>query len=163
MNVVLTMAGVGEAASVVGILSFGIEIAQGLLQYYGSWKDQDGNVADMCASIDSLSRTLAVLHKTFQPPDPPSTSIEKEVKEVADRVKMAMKKLKDELGKVRNTDSSKLGARAAIRRHVLRALYPFKEETLLKIQKAVSEARSNLNLILQVVQMLVYLGLICLS
>ena len=93
------MAELGVAASVVGILSFGIEIAQGLLQYYGSWKDQDSDVADMCASLDSLSRTLAVLSETFQRHDPPSMSIQKRVVESVDRVNIVMKKLEDELKK----------------------------------------------------------------
>ncbi|OCK89794.1 uncharacterized protein K441DRAFT_699583 [Cenococcum geophilum 1.58] len=39
-----------------------------------------------------------------------------------------------------------------MRRHVRRALYPFREETLSKIQRVVSEARSNLYLALQVLQ-----------
>lgn len=156
------MAELGVAASVVGIISFGIQIAQGLLQYYGSWRDQDSDVADMCASLDSLSRTLMVLSETFQRHDPPSMSMQKRVVESVDCVNIAMKKLDDELKKVQNTESPKPGGRAAMRRHVRRALYPFKEETLRKIQNAVSEARSDLNLTLQVLHMLVYLGLISL-
>jgi hypothetical protein len=94
------MAELGVAASVVGIISFGIQIAQGILQYYGSWRDQDSDVADMCVSLDSLSRTLAVLSETFQRHDPPSMSIQKRVVESVDRVNIVMKKLKDELKKV---------------------------------------------------------------
>ena len=77
VDVVLTMAELGVAGSVVGIISFGIQIAQGLLRYYGSWRDQDSDIADMCASLDSLSRTLAVLSETFQRHDPPSMSIDR--------------------------------------------------------------------------------------
>jgi ankyrin repeat domain-containing protein 50 len=152
------MAEFGVAASMVGIISFGIQIAQGLLRYYGSWRDQDGNVADMCASLDSLSRTLAVLSETFQRHDLPNLSIQKRVVESVDCVNIAMKKLEDELKKVQNI--SKTGVRTVMRRHVRRALYPFKEETLQKIRSAISEARSDLNLTLQVLHMLVYLGLI---
>ena len=162
VDVVLTMAELGMAASVVSVISFGIQIAQGLIQYYGSWRDQDSDVADMCASLDSLSRTLAVLSETFQRHDPPSMSMQKHVVESVDCVNIAMKKLEDELKKVQNTESPKPGVRAAMRRHVRRALYPFKEETLRKIQNAVSEARSDLNLTLQVLHMLVYPGLISL-
>ena len=154
------MAELGVAGSVVGIISFGIQIAQGLLQYYGSWRDQDSDIADMCASLDSLSRTLAVLSETFQRHDPPSMSIQKCAVESVDRVNIVMKKLEDELKKVQSTESPKPGVRAAMRRHVRRALYPFKEETLQKIQNAVFEARSDLNLTLQVLHMLVYLGFI---
>ena len=113
----------------------------------------------MCASVDSLSRTLAVLFGTLRQHPPPSMSIQKRVVESVDRVNIAMKKPEDELEKVKNTDSPKPGVRAAMRRHVRRGLYPFKEETLQKIQKAVSEARSDLNITLQVLYRLIYLGL----
>jgi len=156
------MAELGVAGSVVGIISFSIQIAQGFLQYYGSWRDQDSDVAGMCASLESLSRTLTVLSETFQRHDPPSMSMQKLVVENVDYVNVAMKKLEDELKKVQNTESPKPRVRAAMRRHVRRALYPFKEETLQKIQNALSEARSNFNLTLQVLHMLVYLGLISL-
>jgi hypothetical protein len=162
VGVVLTMAELGVMASVVGITSFGLQIAEGLLQYYGSWKDQDSDVADMCVSLDSLSRTLAGLSETLQRHNPPSMPIQERVVESVDRVNITMKKLEDELEKVQNTESPKPGVRAAIRRHVRRTLYPFKEETLRKIRNAVSEARSDLNLTLQVLHMLVYLGLISL-
>ena len=88
--------------------------------------------------------------------------MQKLVVENVDCVNVAMKKLEDELKKVQNTESPKPGVRAAMRRHVRRALYPFKEETLQEIQNAVSEARSDLELTLQVLHMLVYLGLISL-
>jgi len=156
------MAELGAAASVVGIVSFGIQIAQGLLQYYGSWRDQDSDVEAICASIDSLSKTLALLSETFQRHDRPRISIEKRVVESVDCVNIAIKKLNDELEKVQNTASPIPGVRATVRRHVRRTLYPFKEETLRKIQNAVSEARSDLNLTLQVLHMLVYLRLISL-
>ena len=88
--------------------------------------------------------------------------MQKLVVESVDCVNVAMKKLGNELKKVQNTESPKPEVRAAMRRHVWRALYPFKEETLQKIQNAVSEARFNSNLILQILHMLVYLGLISL-
>ena len=156
------MAELGVAASVISIISFGIQIAQGLQQYYESWRDQDSEVADMCASLDSLSRTLAVLSETFQRHDPPSMSIQQRVVESVHSVNITMKKLEGELEKVQNRESPIQGVRDAIRRHVRRTLYPFKEETLQKIQNAVSEARSDLNLALQVLHMSVDLGLISL-
>jgi hypothetical protein len=51
----------GVATGVVGVLSFGIQLAQGIVQYYESWKDQDSEIASMHASIDGLRGTLEVL------------------------------------------------------------------------------------------------------
>lgn len=119
----------GVAGSVVGIVSLGIQLTQGLLKYYGSWKDQDNVVADMCVK-DSVEKNINTMYGT-------------------------MRKLEDELGKVRDAESPKVGVRSAMRRHVRRGLYPFREETLNKIQRVVAEAHQNLDLALQVLQMFV--------
>ena len=147
----------GVAGSVVGIVSLGIQLTQGLLKYYGSWKDQDNDISDMCASLDSLQRTLTILSKTIQPPARFGMSIKDSVEKHVNRIHSALERLKDELRKVQGTESPKPGSRSAMRRHVRRALYPFREETLSKIRRVVFEARSNLDLALQVLQVFVYL------
>jgi predicted transcriptional regulator with HTH domain len=147
----------GVARSVAGIVSLGIQLTQGLLKYYGSWKDQDNDISDMCASLDSLRRTLVILSETIQPPARFGVSIKDSVEKNINRINGALEQLKDELRKVQGTEPLKPGARSAMRRHVRRALYPFREETLSKIQRVVSEARSNLDLALQVLQVFVYL------
>jgi hypothetical protein len=53
------------AGSVVSIVSLGIQLTQGLLKYYKSWKDQDNIVADMCTSLNNLSGSLTVLEKAL--------------------------------------------------------------------------------------------------
>jgi hypothetical protein len=156
------MAELGVAAGVVGLISFGIQVAQGILQYYDSYKDQDRKVASMCTSVDSLRRTLAVLSDTLQKHDPLGKSKEEIVVQSVNQVNITMKRLDDELKTIENSESPKPGLRAAIRRQTLRMYYPFNEKTLQEIQNAVSEARSNLSLTLDVLQMLVYLGLISL-
>jgi hypothetical protein len=147
------MAEAGVVASAVGILSFGIQIAQGFLKYYGSWKDYDSDILNLCSSLDSLKRNLVLLSETVQRQITPSMQIATDVKKSINRVHQEMKKLELELGKIHETESPKIGVRATIRRHVLRAYYPFKEETITKIQRVISEARANLNLILHVLQM----------
>ena len=114
----------------------------------------------MCASVDSLSKTLAVLSETLQRHDPPGLSIQKLMVENLDRVNVMMKKLEEELKKVQNTESSKPGKLAVMRRHIRRGWYPFQEKTLQKIQDAVSKACSDLDLTLQVLHMLVCPGTI---
>lgn len=158
------MAELGVASGFISLVSFSIQITQGLLRYYESWKDQDNDVSDMCASLHSLSRTLTILSETIQRRATPGMRIEKGVEENVNCVNEAMKKLEDELRKVQGTEFPKLGVRAAMRRHVRRGFYPFKEKTLGKIQRAISEARSNLGVALQVLQVFVYLefiGVVC--
>jgi hypothetical protein len=150
----------GVAGSVVGIVSLGIQLTEGLLKYYASWKDQDNDISAMCASLDSLQRTLTVLSRTIQPPARFGMSIKDSVEKNVNCITGILEKLKDELEKVQGTEPPNPGARSAMRRHVRRALYPFREETLSKIQRVVSEARSNLDLALQVLQVFVYLRFI---
>jgi len=148
----------GVASSVVGIVSLGIQLTQGLLKYYGSWKDQDNVVADMCTSLDNLSGSLTVLEKALQPPARFDKSVKDSVEKNINAMYGTMRKLEDELRKVRDAESPKVGVRSAMRRHVRRGLYPFREETLNKIQRVVAEARQNLDLALQVLQMFVCPG-----
>ena len=148
----------GVAGSVVSLVSLSIQFTQGLLKYYGSWKDQDNVVEDMCISLDNLSRSLTVLEKALQPPARFDGSVKDIVKKNVKTMYDTMQKLGDELCKVRDAESPKVGVRSAMRRHVRRAFYPFKEETLRKIQEGVSEAHHNLNLALEVLQMSVCPG-----
>jgi hypothetical protein len=151
------MAEFGVVASVVGIASFGIQITQSLLKYYGSWKDYDSDVSSLNASLDILERNLNLLSETIQTHDAKALKVKGDAKENISRVDEAIKKLAVELRALQGTEPPNLGVRAAMRRHVRRALYPLKEETLVKIQRAVSEALTNLSLILHALQMSVYL------
>jgi len=147
----------GVAGSVVGIVSLGIQVTQGLLKYYGSWKDQDSDVSEMCISLDALSRTLTILLETIQPPAKFGMSITENVEKNIKNIDQALSKLKDVLRKVQGPESPKPGVRSAMQRQLWRALYPFTKETLSKIQRIVSEAHLNLNFALQVLQVFVYL------
>lgn len=148
----------GVAGSVFGIVSLGIQITEGLLKYYGSWKDQDNDVADMCTSLDNLSESLLVLRKIIQSQAGFDKSVKDSVEKHINAMDGTMRKLNDELDKVRNAVSPKVGVISAMRRHVRRGLYPFREETLKKIQRVVAEARQNLDLALQVLQVFVCPG-----
>ena len=143
----------GVAGSVVGIVSVSIQIAQGFLKYYESWKDQDSVVGNMCISLENLSRSLTALEKALQPPATFDESVKDIVKKNINTMDGTIQNLDVELRKVRDAEVPKVGLRSAMRRHVRRAFYPFKEETLRKIQADVSEAHHNLNLALEVLQM----------
>jgi hypothetical protein len=146
----------GVAGSVVGIISLSIQISQGLLKFYRSWKDQDSVVSDICVSLESLSETLTIILTAIQPPAKYDKIVKNNVEENIDRMSGTLKKLEYELKKIQGTEIPKSGARATMRHHIRRAFYPFKEETLNQLQRAVAEARSNLDLALQMLQMFVY-------
>jgi hypothetical protein len=147
----------GVAGSAVGVISLGIQTAQGILWYYGAWRDRDDDVLTMCASLDNLKGTLDVLLKAITPPAAFSKDVKENVEKSIDTFNGTLQKLRAELDKVKDTEPPKSGARSKFRRHVRRALYPFKEATLAKFQGGVSDARSNLSLALDVLKLCVCL------
>ena len=138
----------GVAGSVVGIVSFGIQLTHGLLKYYESWKDQDHVVENICISLNNLSGSLTVLEKALQPPAKFDKSVKDSVEKNINAIYNTIQKLKDELRKVLDVVSPKVRVQSAMRRYVQRAFYLFKEETLSKIKQDVTKAHLNLNLAL---------------
>ena len=141
----------GVAGSAVGVISLGIQVEQGLLKYYASWKDQDADISRICASLGSLRGTLAAISE--QSLSKFEEGMKESVEKNIDLVREGLEELAKELEKVRSAESPRSGAREALRRHLRRAYYPFKEETLLKIQRVISDTRSNLNLALTTLNM----------
>ena len=138
----------GVAGTAVGVISLGIQTAQGILWYYGAWKDRDDDISTMCTSLNNLTETLNVLLETIKPPAKFHQNVKDNVENGIRTFGETLKKLDHELKKVKGTEPPKPGTRSTIRLHLLRLLYPFKKDTLEKIQKVVSEARSNLRLAL---------------
>ena len=144
------MEGLGAASGVAGLLSLGIAVCQSLLDYYHSWKEAEDNVAKTYASIEELSKTLKLLAV--------ATDSKEFNGDIVDRIRNSiesstesLRNLEHKLNKVRVValqDGWKDKAKAQFRR----ALYPFKESTLAKLRELSSEARDNLSLALNVLQ-----------
>ncbi|KAL9121680.1 MAG: hypothetical protein Q9187_001757 [Circinaria calcarea] len=131
------------AGSAVGMISLGVTVCQSLLQYYNSWKDSQKDIAAMYSSLEGLTKTFRLLEtaigdRTFN-------------KEIVVRITQSLAScdtgleiLKKKLAKVETTQVNDLEAR--VRAHVRRALYPFKESTLMKLRETISDLRDNLSL-----------------
>jgi hypothetical protein len=52
----------GLAANVVGVVSLGLTVCQGLLTWYGSWKDAPADVEQMRESIKALNDIFKFLN-----------------------------------------------------------------------------------------------------
>ena len=146
----------GVAGSIVGLVSLGIQISQGLLTYYESWKNSNSTISYMYVSLENLSKTLEIIKDAIQSPKRYDKSTVEYVEEHISHVRSALQELDDQLKRVRAENIPNAGTRAVMRKHVRKLLYPFKEETLNSIQRVVAEARFNLDLGLQVLQLLVY-------
>lgn len=55
----------GVASGVVGIISFGISICQGLLTYYNAFRDSEEDIGQMCPSMENVAKTLLAIDLTL--------------------------------------------------------------------------------------------------
>lgn len=139
------------AASVVGILSFGLTVCNGLLEYYNSWKDAEGDVAKMYLAIQGLAKTLvlvklAVNHKEF------NRSIVSQIEESINSTQDGINSLNKKLDKIK-ISSPQQGWKEKSKVQFRRALFPFKESTLVKLKELSNEQRENLSLAIDLLQM----------
>lgn len=142
---------VSIASSAVGILSFGLTVCHGLLEYYHSWKDAEGDVAKMYLAIQGLAKTLvlvksAIQHKKF------NRSIVSQIEESINSTEVGIISLNKKLDKLKINlpqDGWKEKSKVQFRR----ALFPFKESTLVKLKELSNEQRENLSLAINILQM----------
>lgn len=148
--------------SAVGIISLGIQVCRGLLQYYGSWKSQTQSIAKMVSSVESLTSTLELLKDVVGNEAFSKDKAENIVAKITD-CQSGIEELSAELEKVRevNTAEATSGFRDKLRQHGKRLLYPFRESTLLKMQEAVDDVRTNLFLAMETLNLYVCSLVLC--
>ena len=144
------MAELGVAGSAVGIISLGIQVCQGLTQYYGSWKDAPRDVAQMCTLVRNLEETLKVLKVTIKNKGV-ATQAETRVQNIIAACTVSINKLQGELIRVQEVKGASLWSKAHGQGR--RLLYPFRESTLLKLMGFVAEIRENLSLAVDVLHL----------
>jgi hypothetical protein len=139
------------AGTAVGIASLGIQVCQGLVSYYDSWKDYDPDVRSTYDAITDLSKTLTLLKSTL---DQGNADEER-----AERVKTCMKSCEDILLNLEKKRQSlqryrtPMGTRERAQSMLQRSLYPLRKESLSKIKADVAEVQERLALTLQVLQL----------
>ena len=145
------MEALGTASAVAGILSLGIEVCQGLLKYYNSYRGAATDVARMYDSVESLNTTISILKRTLNrgsiAPD-----VEKDVVKSIKLCESGFKKLENKLKKVKILVSGD-GWQEKAKNQLKRAAYPFRESTLVKLREIVNEQRDQLGLAMSVLQL----------
>ncbi|KAH0545421.1 hypothetical protein FGG08_000562 [Glutinoglossum americanum] len=143
---------VSAAGSAVGVVSLGLAVCRGLLQYYNSWKGYEGDIAATLGSLEGLTRTLQLLETSIKG-DGFNPEIVAGVKGCIRSCEGGVSSLQKKLEKIQAVEMpAKLGSWERIRSHGRRALYPFKESTLAKLREIVSELRDNLGLAVETLQ-----------
>lgn len=141
----------GIASGVAGIVSFGIELCQGLLEYYHSWKDAETEVLTTVNSIQDLTKVLLLVKSTLDNQDLKPEIIVKIHESIA-LCEGGIANLNKKLQKIQvfslcDTVSERLLSQAR------RALYPFKKSTLIKLQEIVGDLQDRLHLTLTILDM----------
>lgn len=144
------MEALGVSSGVAGLISLGITVCQGLLDYYDSWKDAESHVERMYTSIQALTKTLrllesAVQHKAFDP------DVVIRVEDCIKSVEKGLQSLQRKLDKVRLVLVQE-GWKAKAKSQLRRTLFPFKESTLAKLNELGNELKDDLSLALNLLQ-----------
>ena len=138
------------ASGVAGLLSLGIAVCQSLLDYYDSWKKAEEKVAKTYASIEELSKTLKLLALAIQSKDFNGDIVD-QIRNSIESSTESLRNLERKLNKVRVVRVQN-GWKDKTKAQFRRTLYPFKESTLAKLRELSCEARDNLSLALNVLQ-----------
>lgn len=136
--------------SAVGVISLGLTVFSGLLQYYGSWKDSEREIAATYSSIEELTKTLMLIRDTLEGQSFRRSNVDR-VTESLDSCSAGVQSLEKKLAKIRATTPYKPGEK--IRAHARKAAYPFKKSTLIKLGELVSDLRDNLSLAVDALQL----------
>nr|POF14311.1 hypothetical protein CFP56_03335 [Quercus suber] len=139
------------AGSAVGIASLGIQVCQGLLSYYNEWKDYKADIRSVYDAITDLSRTLTLL----------KTSLDDDLldEERTERVKSCLTSCEDALVELskRRQELQKYAQAEGLRQRtwseVQKLGYPFKKDTLGKLQETVMQIQERLKLALQILDL----------
>lgn len=141
----------GVAGSAVGIASLGIQLCQGLLDYYQDWKSYHDDISEACDKVSSLGRTFELLRKTLEEP---CVEVDRttRVQECLESCKRSVEGLGKTFNKVKVAEQPE-GLRSKMRAVTKRAAYPFKASTLAKLSEKVDEMLKHLSLTVQILHL----------
>jgi hypothetical protein len=139
------------AGSAIGIASLGIQVCQGLLAYYDSWKGYNSDITTAYNCVSDLCKTFKLLEETVdrQSLDPARSE---RVEQCLGSCVSSLEKLKKKLQKLQ-THLTPSGLRQKTWSELQRLYYPFKESTLAKIREIVTDLREHLSLAVQVLHL----------
>ncbi|KAK3173425.1 hypothetical protein OEA41_006754 [Lepraria neglecta] len=141
------------AAGVAGLVSLGIEVTQSLVDFYNAYKKRDSDLVGMIERLESLLDIFQCLEKTlldrnFQADE---QGLIKRIETLIKNCDELIQELRDECQKFSKASSN--GIKAAVRVAGHRAIYPFRQSTLQKLDEDIGEIRANLSSALDVLQL----------
>jgi ankyrin repeat domain-containing protein 50 len=140
-------------AGVAGLISLGIQVTASLVKFYAAYKGQDTDVARTTEKLESLWDTFRFLHAALQSRifRPDEQDLIKNIESSIQECEELIQELKEECEKCQKASTT--GIKGTIRTASRRAVYPFRQSTLLGLDEAIGEIRHNLSLALDVLQL----------
>jgi hypothetical protein len=139
------------ASSTVGVVSLGLTVCQGLLEYYGSWKSYRRDIDTTCGSLASLISTISLLSAAIHGRVLDNAAVTR-VQECINSCQDGIRHLEKKLDKVKGCQLP-VSLKDTFSSQTRRLFYPFKISTLAKLHETVSDLQGNLSLAIQVLQM----------
>ena len=137
------MAELAVAGSAIGIISASIQVRQGLVSYYDSWKGCHQDIANTAETIATFSGILKTVLAVLERQGDGRAIFDKQIDDVMSQCKKHTDTMSMELAKFeRYPQSAEL--RYRIQSQLRRLYYPFKEGTLAGLRDTMHDARSNL-------------------
>ena len=143
-----------DLGTAVGVISLGIQVLEGIVDYYGAYKDYGDDIASFCTSSVALLQTLQYLQvqlaRNGSTPDDFRAHILASIYQCNDGLQRLRKKLNKIKAEPMPADGNLLrNIQRQATNQLRKATYPFKCSTLAKLRETVQDLRDNLSLALQ--------------
>jgi hypothetical protein len=139
------------AGTVVGVISLGIAVCDGITTYYHAWEARDDDVASALNSIAQLEKIFKLLRSRFGASQNTQQTFNDHVVDILSLVEDKLRKLQAILEKCR-IECPK-GTKERFVDLTKKAAYPFRKKTINDLQGLVRDLTSSLSLLLQVLQL----------
>ena len=146
------MDGFTIASSAAGLVSLGLTVCHGILKFYESWRGAEEDVKRMYSSVEQLTKIFICLRRSTQQVRF-SKDVVARVEESIQMCENGLVALEKKFLKINGASQGIAGWSHKLRSQFQRALYPFKESTIVKLKEICSDLQSNLGLALQTLQM----------
>ena len=129
------------------MVSLGISVCQGLLKYYESHKQSGSTVGNMYSQLLSLTRTLTLIEGVVGRSLPDvDENARSQLMESIECCRSAAATLEKKLKKIESSHADGTSS-------VKKAAFPFRESTLVRLKEIMIDFRSELTLVMEVLQL----------
>ncbi|EAU37833.1 conserved hypothetical protein [Aspergillus terreus NIH2624] len=141
------------ASGTAGLLSLGIQVTQGLVKFYATYKDRDTDLEKITRNLDSLLSIFRLLDIAVNErrSQADTQDLLREVEKAVRDCEETITELQSECEKFHKDSTASLKDRVRVAGR--RAAYPFRKSTLQKLEEDVSDIRENLAFALDVLQL----------